>query len=417
VTRLRRAGDRARAIATAVVAGALSGVLGGASAFAFLELLDAATELRLDHAWLVWCLPAAGLVIGAAYHHLGGRAAGGTPLAVAEARRYELGAPGRMAPMILGGSLLGHVVGASVGREGVGVQMSASLTDAVARAAGVGRARRASLAQVALAGGFGGTFGTPFAGAVFALEAARRRSPAAAAGCLAAAATACSVVHVLGHEHARFPSFAVGTRPAVLGGLVAAAVAFGLTARCFVRATGLCRHVVRRLVPLPSLRPVTGGVATLVLVALAGRDHLGLSLPLLGDAFAGRASWSDPLLKLVATVLALGSGFVGGEVTPLFVVGATLGSVLADPLHLSVTAGAGLGLVAVFGAAAHVPLTCAVLAVELYGWAAGPAALAVCLLARAVAGGAGIYDDAAPDAVAEVPAPVGLRRLRPARGS
>lgn len=103
------------------------------------------------------------------------------------------------------------------------------------------------------------------------------------------------------------------------------------------------------------------------------------------------------------TAIALGTGFVGGEVTPLFVIGGTLGSALADPLGLSPVTATALGLVAVFGAAAHVPFTCAVMAVELFGAHALVPAVVVCVVARVVAGGESIY--AHPVVVAPAPHP------------
>jgi H+/Cl- antiporter ClcA len=127
-------------------------------------------------------------------------------------------------------------------------------------------------------------------------------------------------------------------------------------------------------------------------MVLVGRDYLGLSLPLLDTALEGvPRDWYDPILKFVFTVVALGTGFVGGEVTPLFVIGACLGSVVADPLGLPQPAMSALGLVAVFGAAAHVPLACTVMAGELFGVHAMVPALVVCLAARAVARGDSIY--------------------------
>jgi H+/Cl- antiporter ClcA len=136
-----------------------------------------------------------------------------------------------------------------------------------------------------------------------------------------------------------------------------------------------------------------GGAATLGLALLVGRDSLGLSLPLIDDALGGvDLGWWVPWLKLLFTVVALGSGFLGGEVTPLFVVGATLGAVAAGPLGIPQAALASIGFVSVFGAAARVHLTAAVMAAELFGWQALLPALFVTWVARAVAGRRGLYD-------------------------
>jgi|CXWL01.1.fsa_nt_gi H+/Cl- antiporter ClcA len=375
-----------------VVLGACSGVLAGLASFVFLEGLDRVTELRVDHEWIVWLLPAAGLLVGFTYHLIGGRAVGGTALAVSEAHAYTRGAPARMAPLVLGGTLFGHLFGASVGREGTAVQMSAALTDAGARALRLDHDQRATLARAALAGGFGSVFGVPFAGVVFALEVARRRTFRALLAAAPAAFVGQWVVTSLGQGHTARPRITMPFDASTIARLVVAGVAFGVTARLFALAVPALKSFIARTVVWPPARPAIGGVATVLLMALVGRDYLGLSLPLLDGAFSGaELAWWDPALKLVFTCLALGTGFVGGEVTPLFVIGATLGSVLASPLQLSAAALGAVGLAAVFGAAAHVPIACAVMAVELFGSGIVVPAVLGCVVARAVARGDSIY--------------------------
>ena len=386
------------------VLGAMSGALAGIASYVFLELLEWATNTRGRNAWLVWWLPVAGLVIGIVYHRWGGRARGGTALAVGEAHAYTVGAPARMAPMVLVGTVVGHLFGASVGREGTAVQMSSSITEGLARAVRLDHAHRATLARAALAGGFGSVFGVPFAGVVFAMEVARRRTVRALVACVPAAFVGHAVVSALGHHHDARPHVQVPFSFGNLVLLVALGWVFGATARAFALGVPALKQIVARLIlPVP-LRPVVGGLATAALFWLVGGDYLGLSVHLLDSAFSGISrDWYDAPLKLVFTAIALGTGFVGGEVTPLFVIGGTLGSALADPLGLSPVTATALGLVAVFGAAAHVPFTCAVMAVELFGAHAFVPAVVVCVVARVVAGGESIY--AHPVVVAPAPHP------------
>ncbi|MFM2072429.1 MAG: hypothetical protein RLZZ623_2692 [Actinomycetota bacterium] len=388
-----------------VVLGACSGVLAGLSSFVFLEALDQVTDWRMQNRWIVWLLPLAGLLIGAAYHYVGERAVGGTALAVSEAHAYTRGAPARMAPLVLGGTLVGHLFGASVGREGTAVQMSASLTDAGARLLHLDHDQRSTLARAALAGGFGAVFGVPFAGVVFALEVARRRTLRALIAAVPAAFVGNWLVGALGHHHIARPHLTLSLSPLLLLKLAVVAAAFGLAARSFAVAVPALKAFTGRSISWPPARPVIGGVATLALMAMFGRDYLGLSLPLLDNVFAGaHVPWWDPVLKLVFTCVALGSGFVGGEVTPLFVVGGTLGAVLAQWLHLPSPAIGAIGLVAVFGAAAQVPVACAVMAVELFGWGMAMPAMLVCVVARTFARGDGIYAHPVTPAEAPVPA-------------
>jgi H+/Cl- antiporter ClcA len=140
------------------------------------------------------------------------------------------------------------------------------------------------------------------------------------------------------------------------------------------------------------LRPVIGGVAVVALAALFGRDYLGLSLPLVDRALAGdRLSFAVFALKIVFTAVTLGCAFPGGEVTPLFVVGATLGAALASPLHLPVPLLAAVGFVAVFAGAANTPLACTIMGAELFGSGAVVPIAVGCVMAYVFSNHRGIY--------------------------
>jgi H+/Cl- antiporter ClcA len=144
----------------------------------------------------------------------------------------------------------------------------------------------------------------------------------------------------------------------------------------------------------PPLRPVVGGVIVLLMTAVVGnRDYLGLSVPLITKSLAGGVGVAGIAfaLKLVFTSVTLGSGFPGGEVTPLFVIGAALGASLAHPLGLPVTLSAAVGFVAVFAGATNTPLACTILGVEMFG--AGPIVLlaVACIASYVISGESGIY--------------------------
>ncbi|MEO6713139.1 MAG: chloride channel protein, partial [Mycobacteriales bacterium] len=96
-------------------------------------------------------------------------------------------------------------------------------------------------------------------------------------------------------------------------------------------------------------------------------------------------------LKLLFTSLTLGSGFLGGEVTPLFDIGATLGATLGEVLGLPVPLMAAIGFVAVFAGAAKTPIACAVMGVELFGSEAAVLMVVACALSYAVSAERGIY--------------------------
>jgi H+/Cl- antiporter ClcA len=378
--------------------GTIVGLVAAAAAFVFLRSLEWATDTRLDHPNLPFALPVVGLAVGAAYHHLGGRSGGGNALLIDEIHEPRSWLPRRMAPLVLGATLAGHLAGASIGREGTAIQMSGSLTDALARLTRINAADRRILLIASIAGGFGGVFGVPLAGAIFALEvqSVGRIRYDALVPAFAASVTGHLLVRGLGVHHDPIPALdAVELDALLLAKCALAGIAFGLTAIVFADLTHAIKQVAARLIGWPPMRPFVGGIAIVLLVGVVGdRSYLGLSTPLVTAALAEGAGVAAGAfaLKLLFTAVSLGSGFQGGEVTPLFVMGGTLGASLAGVLDVPAPLLAAVGFVAVFAGASNTPIACTVMAAELFGSGIIVPAAAACLVSYVISSERGIYE-------------------------
>jgi H+/Cl- antiporter ClcA len=360
-----------------IVFGSVVGVLAGLSSAAFLVSLDWATATRRDNPWVLWLLPAAGFVVGLTYWRIGGTSERGNNLVIDEIHEPTAWLPRRMAPLVFAATVVTNLFGGSAGREGTALQMSASLSDGVfRRIIPVGAPDRRVLLIAAIAGGFGAVFGVPVAGAVFGLEVHSRGRIRhdAVVPALTASFVGDRVVHALDVPHLPVPVIgAVEIDVLLLAKVAVASVAFAWTAVAFIVLTHAVKDVLGRLVAWPPLRPVVGGTALIAMTVVIGtRDYLGLSLPLIEGALAGGVGVATFAFagKLVFTAVTLGSGFHGGEVTPLFVIGSTLGATLAVAMDAPVPLFAAVGFVAVFAAATKTPIACTIMAVELFG--AGP---------------------------------------------
>jgi len=380
-----------------IILGAIVGVLAGLASAGFLEALDWATETREAHPWLLFGLPLAGFAVGLAYHYGGGRAVEGNNLIIDEIHDPKAWVPKRMAPLVFVGTVLTHLFGGSAGREGTALQMSGSLTDGFSRLARLGRTDRRLLLIAALAGGFGAVFGVPLTGCVFALEvqAVGRIRYDAIVPAFTASLVGDLVVRGLGVHHTPLPALdAVDLSTPLLLKMLAAGLIFGATAILFAELTHGIKSVFRSTVHWAPARPLIGGVVIIGLTYLVGtRDYLGLSLPLIGESFAvgGGVVAGAFALKLLFTAVTLGSGFHGGEVTPLFVIGATLGASLGHLLGAPGPLLAAVGFVAVFAGATNTPLACTVMGVELFGASAIVPLAIACIASYVVAGERGIY--------------------------
>ena len=377
--------------------GSVVGVLAGLSSAAFLLTLDWATRTRLEHGWIIALLPIAGLAVGAAYHYGGGRSVGGNNLILDEIHEPTDWIPRRMAVFVYVGSVVTLLFGGSAGREGTALQMAGSLTDGFSRLARLGPADRRTMLVAALAGGFGAVFGVPVAGLVFGLEVQSigRLRYDALVPAAAAALVGDLIVRGLGVHHTPEPQFGpIDLTPGLVGKVVLAGIVFGLTAQAFSRITHLIQRLFAATMSWPPLRPFIGGLIVVGLTLLVGdQTYNGLSLELIAASLAGGIGVVGLAfaIKLLFTAVTLGSGFQGGEVTPLFVIGATLGVSLGHLLGVPPALMAAIGFVAVFAGAANVPLACTVMGAELFG-ADGIVLFAVgCVASYAVSSHQGIY--------------------------
>lgn len=387
---------RLLALARWAFLGSLIGLLTGCAGALFLYLLEHATAYRVAQPQIVWLLPLAGLVLGWAFQAFGQRVIAGNNLVL---DTYHDGGPNlplRMGPMVLLGTVWSHLFGASVGREGTGVQMGASLADSVASWAKADPRLRSQLIAAGLAAGLASVFGTPLAGLVFGLEVALlgELDTAALVPALFAALLADWCTRAFPIHHIVFPQLdPIHLDPLTLLRLAALACAVAATGWVFIEGVHALKARAARWLPSLPLRLAAGGALVVLLWQCFGAgDYLGLSTPLISQALGPAAppAWAFAL-KLLLTIVSLGFGFIGGEVTPLFVSGACLGAALAPWLGLPAPLAAGVGLAALFGACANVPLAMTVMAVELFGGSVlGPVAW-VAVLAWLLLGHRSIY--------------------------
>lgn len=372
------------------------GALAGTASAGFLVALDYVTAWRDAHTWVIALLPLGGLLVGLLYHYWGQSVEGGNNLLLDEIQKPTRRIPLRMVPLVLLGTLLTHLFGGSAGREGTAVQMGGALADQLSRWPRlVRRQERRLLLLAGLSAGFASVFGTPLAGAVFGLEVAllgRLRYDALLPAFLAAAC-ADYVTRAWGVGHTAYPLLAVpALAPLPLLSAAVAGVVFGLAGRLFAGATHLVSGFYKRTISWPPLRPVVGGAIVALLIWAAGTTrYSGLGMSTIVQAFQEPLPVYVFALKILFTALTLGAAFKGGEVTPLFFVGATLGNILALVLPLPLPLLAGLGFVAVFAGAANTPLACTLLAMELFGHECGVYAGLACVVSYLFSGHRGIY--------------------------
>ncbi|PZX58321.1 H+/Cl- antiporter ClcA [Algoriphagus ratkowskyi] len=372
------------------------GLLSGAASAIFLIALNWATEYRESHLWIIAFLPIAGFVIGWSYYRYGENSVKGNNLLLDELYKTEKPIPLRMTPLVLFGTIMTHLFGGSAGREGTAVQMGGSLADQLTKYFHLNPEDRRIILIAGVAGGFASVFGTPLAGAIFALEwmlhrEIRLKSLFPAFLTAFVANWVCTSLFGVGHTHYLVDLVPPHTLINLLW-ILPAGIAFGLSGRLFAQSTHFFSHQFSKHISYPPLRPVIGGLLIAAFVYFSdSTTYIGLGIPRIVEAFETPVPWYDWLAKTGLTSLTLGAGFKGGEVTPLFFTGATLGNALATWIPLPLALLAGMGFVGVFSGATNTPFACTVMGMELFGYESGIFLGIACLIAYLFSGKSSIY--------------------------
>ena len=376
----------------------VGGMVGSATAF-FLQTLDYVTLLRTNHIWVVYFLPIAGLLIGLLYYYYGDAANKGNNLLIETHHSLQNGEtpkqiPFKMAPMVFLSTLLTHIAGGSAGREGTAVQMGGAIADHFTGLFKLNAADRKTLLIIGISSGFAAVFGTPLAGAFFAIEIlsitnTKKNQLAVSLFVAYIAHYSClawQVKHTI-YSIPIIPEISLTT----LAWAIFAGILFGLTALAFTSTGKLFENIFNKIKFAP-LRPFIGGIIiALFIVLFNSTKFIGLGIPSIQDAFINNAGQFDFAIKLILTSFTLSAGFKGGEVTPLFFIGATLGNLLIWFIPLPMALLAGMGFVAVFSGATNCVFASIALGLELFGMKAGVYVGLASVAAYFTSGPNGIY--------------------------
>ncbi|MEO7045797.1 MAG: voltage-gated chloride channel family protein [Ferruginibacter sp.] len=378
----------------------------------FLWLLNKAIDFRFANPWLLFLLPLSGILIYSLYKFWGKNSEKGNNLIMDEIHKPGGGVPFRMAPLVLITTVVTHLFGGSAGREGTAVQIGGSIAQFFGKKFKLSEADVKSLLMTGIAAGFGAVFGTPITGAIFALEvlALGRIKHDALLPCFIASVLADIVCSAWGIHHTQYHiNFSdkgiiffnyFHFNFLLLLKTIAAGMAFGLAGFMFAELTHTIKNYSNKLITIKWLIPAVGGIIIIAFTYILGtQDYLSLgvtnpdpnAVSIISCFTKGGATNFSWLWKLLFTAITLGTGFKGGEVTPLFFIGAALGNTIAIISGAPVDLMAGLGFIAVFAGATNTPIACTLMGVELFGADNVLYYAVACFTAYYFSGHSGIY--------------------------
>ena len=344
------------------------------------------SEVRTLHSlYLIPFLAFAGLVIVFLYQKYGGKSSKGMTLIFEVGHGVENHIPKRLIPLVIVTTWVTHLFGGSAGREGVAVQLGATVSHWFCKKFSIPNTSKVFLVT-GMAAGFAGLFQTPLAAVLFAMEVlvVGNLQLTALYPAMIASFVASWTSHALGLEKFMQPISAhLGLSPILVIKLVLLGVLFGLCGNLFAYALLWSKKKAATIFPNPYKRIVVMGIVlSIVFLLLDKGRYSGLGTNLITASFAGQSIYLyDWFFKLLLTVLTLSAGFQGGEVTPLFAIGTSLGVLLASLFGLPVGLVAALGYAAVFGSATSTFLGPILIGCEVFGFTNFPYFFIVCAVA------------------------------------
>lgn len=352
----------------------------------FGEVLLKLTDIRETYAiYLIPFLPLAGILIAYCFKRFGGKSNKGMNLVFEVAHGKEEVIPLRLIPFVVSGTWITHLFGGSSGREGVAVQIGATFSHWIGRHLPIKNVSQIFLV-VGMAAGFAGLFQTPLAAIVFAMEVliAGELRYEALFPTLTAAISASIMSKTLGMSKFEFAlSNDISFTGTLLIKFLLLGAIFGVVGGLFALSMEKTKQFLSDKIKNPMLRIALVGIglSALFLLLYQGR-YSGSGTNLIQACFNNGIIYNwDWILKFILTILTLAAGFQGGEVTPLFSIGASLGVIIAGLFGLPVTLTAALGFAAVFGSATNTFFAPILVGGEIFGYECLPYFFIVCAVA------------------------------------
>jgi H+/Cl- antiporter ClcA len=377
-----------------VVFAVLVGGVVGLTATAFYFGLSFVTVLRNQHPWLIYLLPAGGLVIVALYRLFHNEKDAGTNLVIS-AIHSDDELPLRMAPLIFISTLITHLFGGSAGREGAALQMGGSIGNAIGKLFRFDEKDKHVMIMCGMSAAFSTLFGTPMAAAIMPME-------IVSVGVMYyIALVPCVVSSLVAHGIAY--SFGIGSSFFDLGTLPAFGIASSvkvtiLAVLCALVSILFCvilhqgEHLYKRLFKNPYLRIFVGGCLVVILTRLVGdQTYNGTGIGIIEQCIGGTVHPEAFLLKMIFTALTLGAGYKGGEIVPSFFIGASFGCLFGNMIGFSPALCAAVGMTGVFCGVTNCPISSLLISFELFGFEGMPYFLLTIAFSYMLSGYFGLY--------------------------
>lgn len=381
-------------VTLSVALGCICGVVGAA----FSKSISMASGFRDNNTWILYLLPLGGLLSVAVYKFL--KIGNVGTVYILESAKSEKKVPKWLFVGMYIATCITHLFGGSAGKEGAAVQIGAGLAETSARVLKLDHKQQNTLVLCGMSGLFSAVFGTPFAAAVFSLEAVRvgKKRFIEFLPCILSSISAYVTAQLFGTHAERFNigeltpfSFTLTLK------IVVVALLAALTGFLFCKSLKLVSNLAKKIFKNEFIRIFVGGCVVVLIILFVGSEYCGSSIEGINAVFENsQVKYEAFAIKLILTAITMGVGFKGGEIIPSLFIGATLGAALSVALGVSMPLCAAVGMAALFCSVTKCPICSLVLSIEMFsGKALGYILLAV-IIGRIFSFKTSLYGDVKP---------------------
>lgn len=377
-----------------VIFSILSGIVVGSVGTLFYFAMSFVTGLRESYPWLVFFLPAGGLIIVGAYRLMHDENDTGTNLVLSAIHSGDH-LPLRMAPLIFISTLVTHLLGGSAGREGAALQLGGSIGNGIGRLFRFDEKDKHIMIMCGMSAAFSALFGTPMAAAIFSMEVVSVgiMHYSALVPCVIASLIAHGIAASAGASAETFlieelPLFNVKTAIQIS----VLAILCALVSILFCVMLHQSEHLYKKLFKNPFIRIFAGGCVIIILTLLVGdQSYNGTGINIIERCFNGTVRPEAFFMKMLFTAVTLGAGYKGGEIVPSFFTGAAFGCLIGNIMGFSPTLCTAVGMTAVFCGVTNCPITSLLISFELFGYDGMPYFLLAIAFSYMLSGYFGLY--------------------------
>jgi H+/Cl- antiporter ClcA len=373
-----------------------TGVLVGSSTAFFLKFLDLGTSLTMNHKFYFLFLPLGLFLSSYIIHKFAPDAEGhGTERVIEAIHKTSGHISVKVIPVKLIATIITLVSGGSAGKEGPSAQIGAGLASLFAGIMKFNDIDRRKIVICGISAGFSAVFGTPIAGAIFAIE-------VLSIGKILYDVMLPSIIAgVIGYEISSFlgvPHFhtdIIFHTPFTLklfSETILAGLFFGLISLLLIETLGLFKELSARIKIWTPYKGIIGGISLIIFSLIFSNRYIGLGVVTISETLQDKPiAWYGFIVKILTTSITLNFGGSGGILTPVFFIGATAGAFFANLFSLPGGIFAAIGVVALLSGAANTPIAACIMAMEMFGNDITGYAAVACVISFMMSGHRSVY--------------------------